>query len=564
MAALKSPLTVAYFSMEMMLETDVPTYAGGLGVLAGDILRSCADLGVPAVGVTLVYSGNTFSQTIHKDGSQSFAETDWQKMDQLTKLPDQITLTISGAPVKIGCWRYDIVGINGFVVPVFLLDTDFPDNPPWAQHITRNLYGGGGEIRLGQELVLGFGGVKMLRELGYHQVKTYHLNEGHCAFVPLALLPEFDFKDDVVKNMCAFTTHTPVPEGHDKFSYDLAYHMAGPLLPWHIKKLATEDCLSMTHLALNMSRVSFAVSQKHKEVSEHILPGYKFSYVTNGVHHRTWTWPHLQNLYSQFFPGWDNDPALLKFAPTVLSDDAVWAAHQNAKQDLIAYVNSHLQDRSKDLLFDTDTLTMSLARRPVSYKRPLLLYHDLERFIRIGVGRIQIIQCGKSHPDDDVSQGFVREIVNISTRLKGILKITYLENYSPKIARLLVAGSDLWLNTPRRPLEASGTSGMKAAINGVLNLSVLDGWWLEGFAQNPQSGFPIGPSDPSPTANSDDEVDADDLYNQLQNHIIPLYYQHRSFWIQRMKQAISLGGHFNSHRVVQEYLRLAWDSTSPI
>ncbi len=558
MTSVRPPLTVAYFSMEMMLETDIPTYAGGLGVLAGDLLRSCADLSVPAVGITLVYSGNTFSQTIHPDGTQSFTETDWQKMDQLIKLPDQITLTIAGTPVKVGCWRYDIVGISGFVVPVYLLDTDFPENPPWVQNITRNLYGGGGDIRLGQEIVLGFGGVAMLRELGYKDISTYHLNEGHCAFVPLALMPEHAYRDAEVRQLCVFTTHTPVPEGHDKFAYDLAYRMCGSLLPWHIKKLATEPSLSMTHLALNLSRVAFAVSQKHQAVSEHLFPGYKFSHITNGVHHRSWTWPHLQNLYTQFFPGWDNDPSLLKFAPKVITDDALWSAHMAAKKDLISYVNSHFKNPAPDLMFDNDTLTVSLARRPVAYKRPLLLYHDLERFIRIGVGNLQIIQCGKSHPDDNVSQDFVKQIVSISQKLRGILKITYLENYSPKIARLLVAGSDLWLNTPRRPLEASGTSGMKAALNGVLNLSVLDGWWLEGFALAPQAGFPIGPSDPSPTAGSNDDVDADDLYNQLQNHIIPLYYQHRSYWIARMKQAIALGGHFNTHRAVQEYLKLAW------
>ncbi len=558
-------LRVAYFSMEVMLQSGIPTYAGGLGILAGDLLRSCADMHIPVAGVTLVYSGSTFKQIINTDGTQSFEESDWQKMDYLTKLPEKIEITIQGSRVVVGCWRYDFVGEDEFVVPVYLLDTDFPENEQWARNLTKALYGGDGSVRLGQEILLGVGGVKMLKALGYKDIQTYHMNEGHSAFVPLALLPDYDFKDDAVRQKCAFTTHTPVPEGHDHFPYDFAQKLAGNILPWHIKKIATESSLSMTDLAMNMSKTTLAVSRKHQKVTQAMFPGHNIDYITNGVHHLTWTAPVFQNVYNRYLSGWDKDPKLLKEAPEKIPDDALWNAHQDSKRELINYVNKHLtsvmfpfEKPQPDEYFDMDTLTVALARRPVAYKRPLLLYSDLERFIRIGVGRIQIIQCGKSHPNDDISQGFVQEIVRISKKLRTILKITYLENYSPKIARMLVFGSDVWLNTPRRPLEASGTSGMKAALNGVINFSVLDGWWIEGAKMDPLAGFSIGLSDDSVTPSNDDAADADDLYNRLENEIIPMYYDHRSEWIMRMKHAITLGAYFNTHRCVKQYLEKAW------
>ena len=541
---------VAYFSLEMMLESDVPTYAGGLGVLAGDILRSCADLQVPAVGVSLVYSGDTFYQSVSPDGSQNFIKQDWQKLDQLTKLPDVIEIKIAGTVVKVGCWRYDIVGLSGFVVPVFLLDTNLAVNPDWVRDITKNLYAVG-DYRLMQEILIGFGGVKMLRKLGYNSIPTYHLNEGHTGLVTLALLTENNFQDALVKKSCVFTTHTPIPEGHDKFPYDMAYRLAGDYLPWHIKKIAGENELSLTHLALNLSRKAFAVSAKHCEVSSRLFPGYNFDYVTNGVHLRSWIHNHLQDVYNQYLPGWLENPSLLT-THNHIPPAALWSAHLECKRKLVSYVNRHLLTGHPE--FDENTLTISLARRPVAYKRPLLLYHDLDRLSRIGQGLLQIIQCGKSHPDDDVSQSFVRQIIEASNKVRDKIKICYLENYSPKIARTLVSGSDVWLNTPDKPLEASGTSGMKAAANGVLNFSILDGWWIEGYAQNPQSGWAIGTVD-SP---NNDDADADALYSILESEIMPMFYTRRADWIKRMQAAITLSAHFSTHRVVKNYLTKAW------
>jgi starch phosphorylase len=564
----KHQVELAYFSMEMMLESDVPTYAGGLGVLAGDILRSCADMHHPAIGVTLVYSGDTFNQIINIDGSQSFGRSDWQKLDQLTKLPNRIEMEVAGQRVTVMCWRHDIVSADGFVVPVYLLDTNILENPPWIRDFTQNLYGTNGDIRLCQELILGIGGIKMLRSLGYQNIKTYHLNEGHTAFATLELLAEHNYNDDEVRQKCIFTSHTPVPEGHDKFGYEQAYHFGAKYFPWHIRKLAGEYDLAMTRLAANLSHKSFAVSEKHQQVMNSIFPDLKFDFVTNGVHHRNWTAPTMQNLYNHYIPDWFMDPTRLIEAPDKLPDDRLWEHHQDAKNKLMRYVNSRLtsvlsqseKDHPSDNdLFDINTLTIALARRPVPYKRPLLLYHDIERLIRIGAGKIQIIQCGKSHPDDPTSQSFVQEIVNFSKRYKDQIRIVYLENYSPKLARILVSGTDIWLNTPKRPLEASGTSGMKASFNGVLNFSILDGWWIEGYRADPDSGFNIGGLDDSLTPGDSDAADADDMYRVLENDIIPLYYNNRSEWIRHMKQAIALGSIFNTHRVVSEYQAKGWN-----
>ncbi len=562
MTAQTKAIEVAYFSMEIMLESDIPTYAGGLGILAGDVLRSCADMKIPACGVSLVYSGATFNQVIHTNGTQSFTEANWQKSDQLTKLSDRVEIKIMNTPVLVSVWRYDIVGIGGFVVPVYLLDTDFIENPEWIREITKYLYDSSPNMRISQEIVLGIGGVELLSKLGY-EVQTYHMNEGHCSFVPLALLPKYNFQDDEVRKKCVFTTHTPVPEGHDQFSWDEAYKYAGDYLPWHIKSLTGEETMHMSRLAISLSKKTFAVSIKHKEVTGNMFPNHDFDYVTNGVHHRTWLSSPMQDLLTTYIPGWIDDPSLLRWSPDKIPTDALWSAHRESKRQLISYVNARLtsgvteedrQNPQKEELFDLATLTISLARRPVAYKRPLLLYSDLHRFMRIGVGKIQIIQCGKSHPKDDVSQGYVKEILRLSKKLRTLLKIVYLENYSPKIARLLVSGSDVWLNNPKRPLEASGTSGMKAAMNGVVNFSVLDGWYLEGHKTNPQAGFTIGPDH----GESNDTEDSNDLYEKLQTQVIPMYYDHRTEWVNRMKQAITLGAYFNTHRVVKEYREKGW------
>lgn len=555
--------------MEIMLRTHIPTYAGGLGVLAGDILRSCADLEIPAIGMTLVYKGKLFNQKFNADGSQIYTEIEWRKSDQFTKMPHRVTIKLDGKNIVIGCWRFDIVGYSGFVVPVYLLDVDFFANESWMRDLFNNIYDEDPAVRLSQEIILGIGGVKMMDALGYDQTECYHLNEGHCGFAPLALLPKYDWKDDEVRKHCAFTTHTPIPEGHDIFDYNTVWKYAGTYLPWHIQTLAGTENFHTTKLSMNLSHYTCGVSKKHAETSRAMFPGRQIDSITNGVHHRTWIASTMQDLYNEHLPGWIEDPSILGQAVEKLPDAALWRAHQETKKNLVNFVNyqltNHAIERTQappdpDELFDPNTLTVALARRPVRYKRPFLIYKDLNRLIRIAAGKLQIIQSGKSHPNDDISHEIVQEILRISKKLRGIVRIIYLENYSPKIARLLVSGTDIWLNTPQRPLEASGSSGMKAAMNGGINFSVLDGWWIEGFQMKPDAGFPIGPEPSEKTENSD-EVDGEDLYTKLEKTIIPLYYENNAEWIRRMKHAISLGGYFNTHRVVNEYMEKAWKAT---
>lgn len=547
--------------MEMMLRTHIPTYAGGLGILAGDLLRSAADMHIPAVGVTLVYRGSSFVQELKPDGTQEYTALEWRKSDQFTKMPHRITINLCGEEVVVGCWRFDIVGYTGFEVPVYLLDTDYYVNQQWMREITANLYTEDKKVRLLQELILGIGGVRMLKALGYSTIDCYHMNEGHAAFVPIELLSTMN---DVagVRKKCIFTTHTPIPEGHDIFEYDLAKECAESLLPKNLKSYAGEKNLHTTKLAMSLSHYVNAVSEKHAEVTSKMFPDKTLYFITNGVHHRTWTASTMQDLYNEHMPGWNDNPELLGQAVSKLPDDKLWRARQETKKTLIDFVNHRMHAHAADIgtetpqsdeLFDTETLTIALARRPVTYKRPLLIYHDLNRLVRISAGRIQIIQSGKSHHGDEISSSIVQKILGISEKLKGVVRIIYLSNYSPKIARLLVAGADIWLNTPQRPLEASGTSGMKAAINGGLNFSVLDGWWIEGYRMAEQAGFTIGPAPHISTYKNDDEADSADLYDKLEHVIVPMYYERRTEWIARMKHAISLGAHFNTNRVLNQY-----------
>ncbi len=561
-------IKAAYFSMEISLKSDIPTYAGGLGMLAGDLLRSCADMRVPVVGVTLVYKGGGFHQVFHPDGTQTFEEVEWHKSDHLTKLPGQISLSIENEEIFIGCWRYDIVGYDGFTVPVYLLDSDLFNNELWERDLTKNLYYGESYTRLCQEIILGMGGVKMLDALGYSDIEYYHMNEGHAAFVPLALLQEHKYNDDEVRKRCVFTTHTPVAAGHDKFDYDFANQYASSYLPWHIRDIATQQKLSMSHLALNMSHYSFGVSQKHGEVARAMFPQHKIDAITNGVHHRTWVGPVMYDLYSQHIPEWIQDPGVFSQAIERIPSQAVWKYHQESKKELLAYVNRHLTScRTKEeestpqeeSLFSPDVLTIVFARRAVPYKRPKLIYHDLDRLIRIGAGRIQLIHCGKAHPHDQFSKGVVNDILMLSKRLRGILNIVYLPDYSPSVARLLVSGCDVWLNNPVRPQEASGTSGMKAAMNGGLNFSILDGWWIEAYQHDAKAGFAIGDMPQGTTPENDDVKDVASLYSVLEEQIIPLYYHtDREEWVDRMKHAIALGAQFNTHRCINEYMEKAW------
>ena len=548
-------LTTAYFTMEIGIDARMPTYAGGLGILAADIMRSCADLRVNAACVTIGWRHGYLAQHIRADGTQEYEQFAWKKEEFLKKLPQTVTVEVEGRTVTIGCWLYTVQS-GDHSVPVYFLDTDLEGNDPADRGITGQLYGGDGAMRLRQEIVLGIGGVRMLRALEYRDIGTFHMNEGHAAFLTLELLRERDYKDDAVRASCAFTTHTPVKAGHDVFPYDLAHRIVGDMLPWHIRKIAGNDALSMTELALNMSRYTCGVSQIHGEVSRKMFPGHAVDSITNGVHHIYWACPEMQELFDRRASGWREDPAVLEMVSRSFDDEELWNAHMAAKQRLIDEVN-----RQTGKQFSAQRLTIASARRVVPYKRPELLYTNLRRLQEVCSGSVQIIHAGNAHPSDPYSQEVIQRMVQRGKELEGSVQIAYLENYNPDLARILVAGTDVWLNTPMRLHEASGTSGMKACLNGVLNLSSLDGWWAEAYGRDPEAGWRIGPlvkaiDDPEEHR----KVDAEDLYTQMQYEVVhEYYYSERRRWIRRMKRAIGLMGYFSAQRCVQEYCRKAWN-----
>lgn len=547
------PLSVAYFTMEIGLKSAIPTFAGGLGILAADLMRACADTGTNAACVTGCWRYGYLRQHLHEDGSQEYEDVTWNPEDELEHIAQTVTVQIEGRTVHVGAWKLTLQGIKGSV-PILFLHTDIESNTPEDRDITKHLYGGDLSMRCKQEIVLGIGGVRMLRALGYDHIDHFHLNEGHCAFLTLELLRERDFNDDAVRTSCAFTTHTPVRAGHDVFPYDLAWKIAGNQLPWHIKTLAGEDALSMTKLAMHMSRVTLGVSRVHGQVSRRILENEAIGYITNGAHHLEWASPEMQALFDQFIAGWREKPALLTTHCRDLPDADLWDAHMAAKRRLIAYVREQTGMQLHD-----DRLTIASARRIVPYKRPELLYTNLERLKEIGKGKLQIIHAGNAHPHDPFSQEVIRHMIERSRELRDIVDIVYLPNYSPDLAKMLVSGADVWLNTPTRLMEASGTSGMKACLNGVLNLSTLDGWWAEGYELDNEAGWRIGPLASALDDEDTRKIDAEDLYTQLQFEVIHEYeYPERARWIRRMKRAIGLMGTFNAQRCIEEYKEKAW------
>jgi starch phosphorylase len=437
-----------------------------------------------------------------------------------------------------------------------LLDTDLADNAPPDRALAGRLYGGDERYRLAQEIVLGIGGVRLLAAAGYDQIRRYHLNEGHAALAPLELVraenegrPASEWRFDKVRRSSIFTTHTPVPAGHDRFDWDLVRRVLGPFVPDDVLgMLAGRDGrFNTTALALDLSGFVNGVAQRHEEVSREMFPGYGIHHVTNGVHSATWTCPAFRQLYDRHLPGWSADPAMLRNAGRV-PDGEIWEAHIEAKRELLRSVRS-----STGRTFDEDALTIGFARRAALYKRADLVFSDIERLRELARhhGRIQLVFAGKAHPRDEGGKDAIRHVFAAAHALGDDVPVVFLPNYDMALARIITAGVDLWLNTPQRPLEASGTSGMKAAHNGVPSLSVLDGWWLEGHVEG-VTGWSIGGTTP------ESDGDAADLYAKLET-ILPLFHRDRAGWIATMKSAIALNASFfNTHRMVQQYVANAY------
>jgi starch phosphorylase len=562
--------TIAYFSMEIGLDPAMPTYAGGLGILAGDSLRSAADIGLPVVAVSLIHREGYFRQRLDRQGRQTEEPAHWDLLAFLRPEDARAHLTIEGRRVAVAPWTYTITGVTGAEVPVYFLDTDLPENDPADRRICAQLYGGDERDRIRQEVVLGVGGLRALKALGHTAIERYHMNEGHAALLGLELAVELataagrhpaspENLDDV-RARCVFTTHTPVPAGHDKFPLDLVRAVVEPGLiePFAAAPqrdfVASAGVLNMTHLGLVLSRYVNGVAKRHGEVSRQMFVNRAIDTITNGVHAATWVCPAVAALLDVHIPGWREDNSALRHA-LALPADALWAAHKDAKRRLLDEVNARTGAG-----MDYETLTLGFARRATAYKRADLLLDDTERLARIAAetGSLQVVYAGKAHPRDSAGKDLIARIHEAAHALRSRVRIAYLENYDMVQAALLTAGADVWLNTPQPPMEASGTSGMKAALNGVPSLSILDGWWIEGWIEG-VTGWAIGAGVRADPAADDRRADSDSLYEKLERVILPMYYKSRERWASIMRSCIAVNGSFfNTQRMMQEYVAKAY------
>lgn len=551
---------IAYFSMEIAIRPEIHTYAGGLGVLAGDTARSCADLELPVVFVTLVSRAGYFQQEIDNDGQQVERPDRWEPAKWCTPLHAMVAIYIEGRPVWVRPWLYVHACPHGGAVPIILLDTDLDQNGAEDRSLTHYLYGGGEAYRLKQEIVLGIAGVRLLRALGF-SIETYHLNEGHSALLTLELLSQTrrpaggiragESAHDVaeVRDRCVFTTHTPVEADHDQYPHDLFDRLySAPIQLDLLKRLAGQDRLNLTQLALNLSGYINGVARRHAETAARMFPGYKVHAITNGIHVETWAHEAFARLYQSHFPNWCHEPEILVRVLQLPVED-IWRCHATAKADLIGRVKE-----STGITLDPELPIIGFARRMTGYKRPLLLFTDPDRLATIAAQRpFQVVLAGKAHPRDGEGKAAIATIHAVIRRLAGKVRCVFLPDCDLELAKLMSAGSDLWLNTPLPPLEASGTSGMKAALNRVLNVSVLDGWWIEAAIEG-VTGWSIG--DRNGGAH---DRDAESLYQTLWDTVLPLYYDDSARWRWMMQQAIAnIAYYFNSQRMMRRYAAEAY------
>ncbi|MBI5889701.1 MAG: alpha-glucan family phosphorylase [Nitrosomonadales bacterium] len=561
--------------MEIGLTEAMQTYAGGLGILAGDTVHAAADLGIPMVVVTLLHRKGYFRQKLDAAGWQSEEDVVWPVAELLQEMAPRCAIEIEGRQVQVRAWQYEVEGTSGYKVPVYFLDTDLEENAAQDRALTDHLYGGDQHYRLCQEVVLGIGGVRMLRALGYAEILRFHMNEGHAALLTLELAYEIAKQawdlayeqvrhivtlevQQLIKPKCIFTTHTAVPAGHDKFPLSLV-HQVITGYRGAFAELEQAFCpdgeLNMTFLALDNSHYINGVAKTHGKVTQQMFSKYDIHSITNGVHTATWATPPFARLFDERIPGWREDNASLRYALNIPKRE-IWGAHRLVKEELLGLVN-----RQGNAGFEPDIFTLGFARRAAVYKRAELLFWDTGKLLEIArkAGRFQIVYAGKAHPGDTEGKEVIRRIHEVKAKLGDRIKLVYLENYSIDMAKLLTSGVDLWLNTPMPPLEASGTSGMKAAVNGVPSLSILDGWWGEGCIEG-VTGWAIGDNHDGGTEGRDTRPeDADALYSKLEMIILPMYYNEPDRYTDVMRHAIALNASFfNTERMLAQYVSKAY------
>ncbi|MHB8903534.1 MAG: alpha-glucan family phosphorylase [Patescibacteria group bacterium] len=546
---------VAYFSMEIALENDLKTYAGGLGVLAGDLLRAASELNFPMVGITLLNPRGYLKQKINIFGNQVPQAENKFDYRKFKKLKPIIEISIGQDIVKVNIWQYCLKSDRGIIIPVYFLDTNHKDNSRRNRKISNYLYNDNRTYRLKQEIILGRGGVKLLNIIGYQNIQKIHLNEGHGSLAGLELLTEtkgnnFNAKLKAVRDKCVFTTHTSIPDSQEVFSYS-DFIKRQPDFPAELKFLIHGDKINFTLLGFYFSSYANAVSRKHQEIVSKLYPLNNINSNTNGVSSIYWTSEEFKKLYDKYIFNWRVDNSLLKNAFKVPLSE-INSAHQKNKNALINYVNKVSGAKLKP-----DVFTIVYARRFVAYKRPLFLFNDISQLLKINqaVGKIQLIYSGKAHRTDKEGKKIIKNLFNLRKLLKGKIELVFVENYDLDKAKLLVSGADLWLNTPLPFNEASGTSGMKAAHNGVPQLSTLDGWWPEGYREN-KTGWAISEKE---IRGKNGVRNENNLYSLLADQIIPLYYNKKNKWLEIMRNTISLNAaYFNSQRNLKQYIKEAY------
>ena len=535
-------IKIAYFSAEIGLSSSLPTYSGGLGVLAGDHIKASADAGIEMLGISLLYKEGYFKQLLDKEGNQKEEYPRFELGDNLSLLPNKFSIKIRGREVWIQAYEYLHTSETGHIIPIYFLDTDIDENISEDRMITLRLYSGDKNHRILQESILGFGGIRFLDAYDFDNIEKFHMNEGHSSFLTLALLEKYNKNEEKVKSMCHFTTHTPVAAGHDNFSTERCSSILNSLMPNDLNLPSIKDNrLHMTELGLYYSNTANGVSKLHGKVAQDQFPDFDIDYITNGVYHPHWIGDSFAELFDDYFKNWKINPNLLLNVDNI-DNEKIISAHMQQKDELINYANLFTENK-----LSSDVLTIGFARRAAEYKRAGLIFSNIEKLIEIGSGKIQMIFSGKAHPNDIKGKQIIKEVVNNANQLVDEVNIVFLENYNMYLGRLITSGVDLWLNTPIRPNEASGTSGMKAALNGVPNFSVIDGWWAEGCKDN-ENGWAIGSPD-----SCNDIADAESLYFKLENQIINTFYNDKIKWIQIMKNSIKTGVDFTAHRMVNDY-----------
>lgn len=539
---------IGYFTAEIGLWSDLHTYSGGLGVLAGDHVKSAADAEIPLIGVTLLYREGYSRQHLDSDGVQSETYPVLDPSEFLEETAITIEIPLDNQTIYARVWRANIVGQTGHKVPVYFLDTTHENNSQYHQEIGQRLYGGDDDTRIRQEYLLGVGGIQLFDHLQI-ELKGIHLNEGHCTFAMLELLSRGWSREELAQNSL-FTTHTPVPAGHDRFDWSLVREIMGEKLPEDAQELVRNagdseggNRCSMSHLAVALSTSVNAVSILNAEVAETMFSEMKIRPITNGVHHPTWTSSTMTQLFDEYLPDWKANPTQLNEARNIPVEALRQARNENRK------LLRKLVKEETGVEFEEHRLTIGFARRFATYKRANLVFHDLEKLREIGAGKIQFVFSGKAHPKDEGGKQLIRDIFASAKTVEEEIPVAFIENYNMDTGLAMTSGVDIWLNNPIRPLEASGTSGMKAAMNGVPNCSILDGWWPEA-CKHGINGWAIGNAEDD----RNDPRDAANIYSTLQNDVLPSWECKDETWANLMRESIASSAGFTGQRMIEDYL----------